>query len=156
MVERMGPGSDGLAAIFPAMLNAMIALRTLGYADDHPMLAKAASDFAGLFVDDPSDFRIQPCLSPVWDTAINIIALVKSGVDGSSDPIRRAAEWLERHEVRRAGDWTHNVRGVAPSGWAFEFNNEFYPDTDDTMMVLMALWDREQESGERTGAAGLR
>ncbi len=83
MIERMGEGSDGLAAIFPAMLNAIIALKTLGYPEDHPLLQKAVRDFEGLFVDDPQDFRIQPCLSPVWDTAINLIALLESGV--SSD-----------------------------------------------------------------------
>jgi len=66
MTERMGEGSEGLAAIFPAMLNAMMALRTLGYAEDHPLVQKADRDFAGLFVDEPDDFRIQPCLSPVW------------------------------------------------------------------------------------------
>ena len=71
MVERMGSGSEGLGAIFPAMLNALIALKTLRYSREHPLVQKAQRDFAGLFVDDPHDFRIQPCLSPVWDTAIN-------------------------------------------------------------------------------------
>ena len=80
MLERIGEGSDGLAAVFPAMLNSLIALRALGYSNDHPIYEKAAKDFAGLFVDDPEDFRIQPCLSPVWDTAINIIALAESGL----------------------------------------------------------------------------
>ena len=72
MIERMGEGSDGLAAVFPAMLNSIIAMRALGYPDDDPLLEKAVRDFEGLFVDDPEDFRIQPCLSPVWDTAIHI------------------------------------------------------------------------------------
>src|SRR5947209_15122794 len=77
MLERIGKGSDGLAAVFPAMLNSLIALRALGYPKAHPVYQKAARDFAGLFVDDPEDFRIQPCLSPVWDTAINLIALAE-------------------------------------------------------------------------------
>ncbi|PYJ47789.1 MAG: squalene--hopene cyclase [Verrucomicrobia bacterium] len=97
MVERIGEGSDGLAAVFPAMLNCLIALRALGYSKTNPIYAKAEKDFAGLFVDDPEDFRIQPCRSPIWDTAINA------------------------------------------SGWAFEYDNIYYPDTDDTGMVLMAL-----------------
>ena len=80
MVERMGEGSEGLGAIFPAMLNAMMALRVLGYPDDHPFGEKADKDFARFFVDDPEDFRIQPCLSPVWDTAITTIALAESGL----------------------------------------------------------------------------
>lgn len=139
MAERMGEGSDGLAAIFPAMLNSIIALKTLGYSEDHPLLMKAKKDFAGLFVDDPQDFRIQPCLSPVWDTAINLIALNESGVPPEDPRMQRATDWLLSKEVRVPGDWCAKIRGVEPSGWAFEYNNVFYPDTDDTMMVLMAL-----------------
>ena len=139
MTTRMGEGSDGLAAIFPAMLNSMIALKALGYPSDHPLAAKARRDFEGLFVDDPEDFRIQPCLSPVWDTAINLIALRASGVAAEDARIQRAAAWLEEREVRQPGDWCAKNPGVAPSGWAFEFHNVFYPDTDDTMMVLLAL-----------------
>ena len=139
MTVRMGEGSDGLAAIFPAMLNALIALKTLGYSEDHPLYAKAMRDFEGLFVDDPEDFRIQPCLSPVWDTAINLIALTASGVGADDARIQRAVAWLESKEVGHSGDWCAKNPGVEPSGWAFEFNNVYYPDTDDTMMVLLAL-----------------
>jgi squalene-hopene/tetraprenyl-beta-curcumene cyclase len=139
MTERMGEGSDGLGAIFPAMLNSLIALKTLGYKNDHPLYAKARRDFEGLFVDDPRDFRIQPCLSPVWDTAINLLALRESGVPAESEPIQSAARWLAAKEVRICGDWFAMNRHREPSGWAFEFNNVYYPDTDDTMMVLMAL-----------------
>lgn len=138
MVERMGEGSEGLSAIYPAMLNAMMALRVLGYPEDHPLVKKADRDFAGLFVDDPEDFRIQPCLSPVWDTAITTIALAESGLK-NHPALDRAAEWLEQREVRVAGDWAERISDVEPSGWAFEHENVYYPDTDDTMMVLMAL-----------------
>ncbi len=139
MTERMGEGSEGLAAIFPSMLNAMMALKVLGYKDDHPLVRKADRDFAGLFVDDPEDFRIQPCLSPVWDTAITTIALAESGVPGTHEAMQHAAQWLEEREVRFVGDWAQRVHGIEPSGWAFEHDNKYYPDTDDTMMVLMAL-----------------
>ena len=139
MVSRMGEGSDGLGAIFPAMLNALIALKTLRYSREHPLFQKAQRDFAGLFVDDPHDFRIQPCLSPVWDTAINLVALLESGIDPQSEEIRGAVQWLVAQEVRTPGDWCVKNPGVEPSGWAFEFGNRFYPDTDDTMMVLAAL-----------------
>jgi len=139
MVERMGAGSEGLSAIFPAMLNAMMALRVLGYPEDHPLVQKADRDFAGLFVDDPEDFRIQPCLSPVWDTAITTISLAESGLPKDHPALAKAADWLEAKEVRQAGDWTAHVPDVEPSGWAFEHENVYYPDTDDTMMVLMAL-----------------
>src|SRR5207249_8854490 len=80
MLERIGEGSDGLAAVYPAMLNCLIALRALGYSKRNAVYAKAEKDFAGLFVDDHEDFRIQPCLAPVWDTAITIISLADSGV----------------------------------------------------------------------------
>ena len=139
MVERIGEGSDGLATVFPAMLNCLIALRTLGYSKTNPVYEKAAKDFAGLFVDDPEDFRIQPCLSPVWDTAINVISLAESGVPPEHPALQRAADWLISKEVRIRGDWAMNNPHPEASGWAFEYNNVYYPDTDDTGMVLMAL-----------------
>jgi squalene-hopene/tetraprenyl-beta-curcumene cyclase len=152
MVERMGEGSDGLAAVFPAMLNSIIALRALGHPDDDPLLQKAVADFEGLFVDDPEDFRIQPCLSPVWDTAINMIALTESGLDPISDPIQRAANWMYTKEVRIRADWSKKNPHPIASGWAFEFNNVYYPDTDDTAMVLIGLRmvaSRTEESATR-------
>ena len=139
MTERMGEGSDGLSAIFPAMLNSLMALQVLGYPDDHPLMKKARSDFEGLFMDDDAGFRIQPCLSPVWDTAITTIALGESGVPKNHTSLMKAADWMEAKEVRFTGDWAARNPGVEPSGWAFEHENKYYPDTDDTMMVLMAL-----------------
>lgn len=139
MLARIGEGSDGLAAVFPAMLNSMIALRALGYPTTHPAFAKAMQDFRGLFVDDPEDFRIQPCLSPVWDTAINMIALGESGLPAEHPALQKAAGWLVGKEVRVQGDWTVNNPHPEASGWAFEYNNVYYPDTDDTAMVLMGL-----------------
>ncbi|HJT80748.1 MAG TPA: squalene--hopene cyclase [Chthoniobacterales bacterium] len=139
MLERIGEGSDGLATVFPAMLNCMIALRCLGYTSEDAVYAKAQKDFAGLFVDDPEDFRIQPCLSPIWDTAINMIALAESGLPPEHPSLRKAAQWLVDKEVRIRGDWAVNNPYPEASGWAFEYNNVYYPDTDDTAMVLMAL-----------------
>src|SRR6266567_1803994 len=94
MLERIREGSDGLAAVYPAMLNCLIALRSLGYSKTNPIYAKVEKDFAGLFVDDPDDFRIQPCLSPVWDTAINMIALAESGLSPEHPALQKAADWL--------------------------------------------------------------
>jgi squalene-hopene/tetraprenyl-beta-curcumene cyclase len=139
MVERIGEGSDGLATVFPAMLNCLIALRALGYSTQNPVYQKAAKDFAELFVDDPEDFRIQPCLSPVWDTAINMISLAESGLPAEHPVLQKAANWLIGKEVRIRGDWSVNNAHPEASGWAFEYNNVYYPDTDDTAMVLMAL-----------------
>src|SRR5438128_5723490 len=139
MLERIGEGSDGLAAVYPAMLNCMIALRALGYPKTHPVYVKAQKDFAGLFIDDPDDFRIQPCLSPVWDTAISIISLAESGLSPEHPALEKAADWLISKEVRLRGDWAINNSYPESSGWAYEYNNIYYPDTDDTGMVLMAL-----------------
>ena len=139
MLERIGEGSDGLATVFPAMLNCLIALRALGYSKTNSIYAKAEKDFARLFVDDPEDFRIQPCLSPVWDTAITIISLAESGLPSEHPALQKAAEWLVNKEVRIRGDWSANNSYPQASGWAFEYNNVYYPDTDDTAMVLMAL-----------------
>jgi len=139
ILERIGEGSDGLATVFPAMLNCLIALRVLGYTKNNPVYAKAAKNFAGLFVNDPEDFRIQPCLSPVWDTAINIISLAESGLDPDHPRLQSAARWLIDREVRIRGDWAVNNPQPEASGWSFEYNNIHYPDTDDTAMVLMAL-----------------
>ena len=139
MLERIGEGSDGLAAVYPAMLNCLIALRVLGYSRTNPVYAKAEKDFAGLFVDDPDDFRIQPCRSPVWDTAINIVSLAESGLSPEHPALQKAADWLIGKEVRLRGDWAINNSYPEASGWAFEYNNVYYPDTDDTGMVLMAL-----------------
>jgi squalene-hopene/tetraprenyl-beta-curcumene cyclase len=139
MVERMGEGSDGLGAIFPSMLNALMALRTLGYPRDHPLVTKADADLRGLFVEKNGDFRIQPCLSPVWDTAITTLALAESGIPPEHPALDRAASWLEAREVRFRGDWSVKNPHPEASGWAFEHANKYYPDTDDTMMVLMAL-----------------
>lgn len=139
MVERMGDGSEGLAAIFPSMLNALMALRALGYKDDDPVVQKAEKDFETLFVNDPQDFRIQPCLSPVWDTAITTLALGESGLPAEHPAMVSAGKWLESKEVRFRGDWSERMPDLEPSGWAFEHENKYYPDTDDTMMVIMAL-----------------
>ena len=152
MTERMGEGSDGLAAVFPAMLNSIIALRALGHTDEDPLLAKAVADFEGLFVDDPEDFRIQPCLSPVWDTSINMIALAESGLDPMSEPLQKAADWMYTREVRLRADWSKKNPHPIASGWAFEFNNDFYPDTDDTAMVLIGL----RMMGSRSDEAAAR
>jgi squalene-hopene/tetraprenyl-beta-curcumene cyclase len=139
MLERIGDGCSGLAAIFPAMLNSMIALRCIGYPATHPIYRKADADFRELFVDDEQGFRIQPCFSPVWDTAITLVSLSRSGIGESHPASRKAVGWLLAQEVRIAGDWAVNNPKPEPTGWCFEFNNPFSPDVDDTAMVLLAL-----------------
>ena len=139
MLERF-EGSDGLAAIFPAMLNSLIALKALGYPDDHPQVVRAEQHLKGLEHETSDTVRIEPCFSPVWDTAIALIALAESGLPPEDPRLRRATEWLLSKEIRFRGDWRHkNPANVEPSGWVFEFDNKWNPDVDDTAMVLLAL-----------------
>ncbi|MCX8157395.1 MAG: squalene--hopene cyclase [Verrucomicrobiae bacterium] len=139
MLERF-EGSDGLAAIFPAMLNSLIALKALGYPDDHPEVVRAERELKKLEHEEKDTVRIEPCLSPVWDTAITLIALRESGVPADHPQLVAATRWLMDREIRFRGDWVHkNPAPVEPSGWVFEFNNKWNPDVDDTAMVLLGL-----------------
>ncbi len=139
MLERF-EGTDGLAAIFPAMLNALIALKALGYPDDHPEVVRAERELKKLEHETADAVRIEPCFSPVWDTAIVTICLHESGIPANHPALRNAAEWMMDREIRVRGDWQYkNPSKVEPSGWVFEFNNRWNPDVDDTAMVLLAL-----------------
>jgi squalene-hopene/tetraprenyl-beta-curcumene cyclase len=132
--------SDGLAAIFPAMLNSLIALHALGYPDDHPQVVRATHELNKLEHETPDSVRIEPCFSPVWDTAIVAVCLHESGISENHPSLKKAATWLMDREIRFRGDWYHkNPTRVEPSGWVFEFNNQWNPDVDDTAMVLLAL-----------------
>jgi len=130
--------SDGLGAIYPPMMYAIMALDLLGYGPDHPDRREAERQFYNLMVDDGDRFFFQPCFSPVWDTAIAAFALGEAQVF-PRETFRSTADWLLSKEVRRKGDWSVKRPNVEPSGWYFEFANEFYPDIDDTAMVLLAL-----------------
>ena len=130
--------SGGLGAIYPPMMYAIMAFDVLGYAPDHPDRVEAIRQFDSLMVDDERGFFFQPCFSPVWDTAILTHAMGESGA-AAAPVMEHAASWLLTKEVRRKGDWSVKRPEVEPSGWYFEFANEFYPDIDDTAMVLLAL-----------------
>lgn len=133
-------GSDGLAAIFPGILNSIIALKALGYADDHPQIRRCMEELKKHYHETDHEVRIEPCLSPVWDTAIVTIALHESGLSSDHPALVKAAEWMLDREVRFRGDWHYkNPTNVEASGWVFEFNNKWNPDVDDTAMVLLAL-----------------
>jgi squalene-hopene/tetraprenyl-beta-curcumene cyclase len=145
MLERLEM-SDGLGAIYPAMMNAIIALRCLGYSEDDPQVIRARDEFEKLGIEqEPTpefpypSFRMQPCMSPVWDTGQAIYALGEAGVARNDPRMLKAADWLLSKEVRHKGDWAVKVPKTEPGGWYFEFNNEFYPDTDDTAQVLLGL-----------------
>lgn len=172
MIERFAD-SDGLGAIFPPIIWSVVALKCLGRGDDDPLVAGQLRELDRLCLADneasgdagdrqtdavaPSPTaprtRVQPCKSPVWDTAIATIALRESGLASHHPAVRDACNWLLKNEVRRRGDWTRQLPNVEPSGWAFEYANAFYPDTDDTAMVLMALVRSLPATIERPWAA---
>jgi squalene-hopene/tetraprenyl-beta-curcumene cyclase len=137
MIDRFEM-SDGLGAIYPPMMYAIMALDVLGYAEDHPLRQEAVRQFEALMVNDGDRFFFQPCFSPVWDTAIALYALAQSGT-APRDSLRRGADWLLSKEVRTKGDWSYKRPDTEPSGWYFEFANEFNPDIDDSAMVLLGL-----------------
>lgn len=131
--------SDGLGAIFPPMIYTVIALRCMGVVDDSPEMAWALKQLDDLKVRDRHRVWLQPCLSPVWDTALSLNALAECGHRSDGLAVASANEWLAEREVRRKGDWNDRIPGMEPGGWFFEYRNAFYPDTDDTAMVLMAM-----------------
>jgi squalene-hopene/tetraprenyl-beta-curcumene cyclase len=110
----------------------------LGYQPEHPKRQAAVDEFFRLLVDDERGFFFQPCFSVVWDTAIAAFALGEAGAS-TKTALQRCGDWLLSKEIRRRGDWSIKRPNVEPSGWCFEFANEFYPDIDDTAMVLLAL-----------------
>lgn len=130
--------SDGLGAIYPSMMYLIMALDCLNYADDHPDRIEAIRQFEDLLIETEDRFQFQPCKSPIWDTSYAAFALGETG-GADAEALRKSADWMLDREVRRKGDWTVKRPGLEPSGWAFEFANEHYPDIDDTAQVLLAL-----------------
>jgi len=136
-LTRMGPG--GLGGIYPAMANAVMALHTLGYSEDHPKMAEGWKEIELLGIEEVDTFRMQPCLAPIWDTSLAMNALVESGLPANHPALLNAAAWLVQGQILRRGDWQVKRPNLPAGGWPFQFRNDFYPDTDDTAMVLMAL-----------------
>jgi len=130
--------SDGLGAIYPAMQYTIMALEALDYPADHPDLVEAKAHFDRLITETDEELYFQPCFSPVWDTAYAAFSLAEAGYP-NREALRKSADWLLSKEIRRRGDWAVKRPHLHPSGWAFEFNNEHYPDIDDTAIVLMCL-----------------
>ncbi len=139
MIERF-PKSGGLSAILPAMMNSVIALKCLGYPEDHPLVKEGIRelDMLEIYDEKTDSIRVQPCVSPVWDTCISVYAMGQTGLSPDHPAMQRGASWLLSKQTTLPGDWQHK-NPAPPGGWYFEFLNEFYPDVDDTCMTLMAL-----------------
>jgi squalene-hopene/tetraprenyl-beta-curcumene cyclase len=147
--------SEGVGAIYPGMMYSIMAMEALGYERDHPDLIDALARFDALILETEDRLEFQPCFSPVWDTAIAMFALGEMG-EAEPEAMQRGADWLLDREVRRKGDWSVKRPNLRPSGWAFEFANEFYPDIDDTAMVLLALQHARASDPVRQAAAERR
>lgn len=131
--------SDGLGAIFPPIIWTVVSFKAMGYSDDSPEIQGQLKELERLMIEDEETVRLQPCKSPVWDTAISVMALREAGLPADHRALRKSTKWLLSKEVRQHGDWSVRTRGIEPTGWFFEYENRFYPDIDDTIMVSMAL-----------------
>jgi squalene-hopene/tetraprenyl-beta-curcumene cyclase len=140
--------------IQPPWVYSLIALSLLGYPLDHPVLKRGLEGFREDWViEDDEIFAPQACLSPVWDTALAVNGLLDAGLPADHPALLQAGRWLLREQVLGGGDWQVKARGVEPGGWSFEFENDLYPDTDDTAEVMIALArTRLPEEGRKAGA----
>jgi squalene-hopene/tetraprenyl-beta-curcumene cyclase len=146
VIERQdGPGD--WAGIVPAMLNSILMFHTLGYSTSHPYIKRGLDALDRFCIEEgttpgtetPQYLRLQPCISPTWDTALGLTSLIDSGASPGDPRVQSAGDWLMTQQIFRYGDWAVYNRKGKPAGWAFEFYNDFYPDVDDTAAVIMAL-----------------
>jgi squalene-hopene/tetraprenyl-beta-curcumene cyclase len=125
--------------IIPAMLNSLLALRTLDYDLNDPIVQRGLTAVDNFAIETEDSYRLQPCVSPVWDTAWCLRALVESGITGDHPALVKGGKWLLDQQILDYGDWAVKNKAGTPGGWAFEFDNRFYPDLDDSAVVVMGL-----------------
>lgn len=146
--ERLN-GRDGLGAIFPAMVNSVLMYDVLGVPPNDPRVVVARESIDGLLVVKDDEAYCQPCLSPVWDTALVAHALLEVGSEETERAANEALEWLKPKQILDvAGDWAVQRPDVRPGGWAFQYANPHYPDLDDTAVVVMAMHRARERFGE--------
>ncbi len=138
MLEHM-ERSEGVAAIYPAMMNSIFALIALGHDANDPLTNREIREFAKFEIEEAETIRLQPCVSPIWDTCIAMVALQEAGVEPDHPSLVKATEWILSKQILGGGDWQIKNKDAEPGGWAFEFRNDHYPDVDDTAFILMAL-----------------
>jgi squalene-hopene/tetraprenyl-beta-curcumene cyclase len=138
ILERQeADGSWG--GIQPPWVYSLMALHTLGYPTDHPVIAKGLAGLDGFAIEERDTLRIQACISPLWDTCLAMIALLDSGMEADDPRLVKAGNWFLKEQALTGGDWQVKAKSVQPGGWAFEFHNDVYPDVDDTAEIVMAL-----------------
>ncbi len=138
-IEHM-QGEGGIGAIFPAMANAVMALKILGYPEDHPDYVRGIKALDDLVLERGNEVFCQPCNSPIWDTCLSLCTILEAGVPEDHPSVKKAVEWLIGEQITDVkGDWAINAPYLEPGGWAFQFENAIYPDVDDTSVVLISL-----------------
>jgi len=152
MLERL-ERSEGLGTIYPAMMNSIFALHAEHGDTSDPLLAREINFLARYEIEEAGTLRVQPCISPLWDTAIAMVSLEEAGLDPSHPSLLAASRWLVDNQILGPGDWQVKNKNAEPGGWAFEFRNDFYPDVDDTAFVLMALGRVEDPEREKLQAS---
>ncbi|MBD2246006.1 squalene--hopene cyclase [Nostoc sp. FACHB-888] len=138
ILERQEATGDW-GGIIPAMLNSMLALRCLDYHRSDPIVERGLQAIDNFAIETENSYRVQPCVSPVWDTAWAMRALIESGFAPDYPAVVKAGEWLLQKQILDYGDWAVKNHQGKPGAWAFEFDNRFYPDVDDSAVVVMAL-----------------
>ncbi|MBW4451747.1 MAG: squalene--hopene cyclase [Nostoc indistinguendum CM1-VF10] len=138
ILERQEATGDW-GGIIPAMLNSMLALRCLDYDRSDPIVERGLQAIDNFAIETENSYRVQPCVSPVWDTAWAMRALIESGFAPDYPAVVKAGEWLLQKQILDYGDWAVKNHQGKPGAWAFEFDNRFYPDVDDSAVVVMAL-----------------
>ncbi|MFZ0090416.1 MAG: squalene--hopene cyclase [Solirubrobacteraceae bacterium] len=151
IVDRQeADGSWG--GIQPPWVYSLVALSLLGYPLDHPVVKRGLAGMDAFTIDGGTR-RLEACQSPVWDTALALIALADSGLRGDDDAVLRGVDWLLEQQIMGRGDWAVRRPALEPGGWAFEFANANYPDIDDTAEVVMALRTADHPDPARIQAA---
>ena len=138
ILERQEVSGDW-GGIIPAMLNSLLALKVLGYDVNDPFVQRGLTAIDNFAIETEDTYGIQACVSPVWDTAWVVRALTESGLAPDHPALVKAGEWLLSKQILTYGDWAVKNKIGKPGGWAFEFDNNFYPDLDDSAVVIMAL-----------------
>ena len=139
-VEERLNGDDGLGAIFPAMVNSVLMYDALGVSANDPRRAVARKSIDRLIIEHENEAYCQPCVSPVWDSALSAHALLEVGDEQSTSAAHKALQWLSPQQILDVkGDWAFTKPDVRPGGWAFQYANPYYPDLDDTAVIVMAM-----------------
>ncbi len=160
VIERQDAPGDW-AGIVPAMLNSILMFLSLGYSASHPYVKRGLNALDRFCIEEgtvegselPQYMRLQPCISPTWDTALGLTALLDSGMSRTTPQVKAGGDWLLTQQIFRYGDWAVFNRKGKPAGWAFEFYNDYYPDVDDTAAVIMALLAMKLDDDEYKLAA---